>query len=280
MSAIYNERAYAKVNLGLRVLQKREDGFHPLKTIFHKIDLFDDITLKISDSNKLKVQIFGNEEYIGLNVDLMEKACILFSDKTNIYFDIEIKIDKKIPFQAGLGGGSSDCATVLLTLNKHFNNVLTKVELLKIALMLGSDVPFFITGFDAAYGEGRGELLKEAEGVSYPIVILKKKGSLVSTKEAFKKLDERNYISSDFPAWPLELKLWKNNLVNDFDIIQPIRAEDEFKKLSLNASFDSTCGSGSCQFLVFESNKQLNNFLSLRCSYEMLVTKLRKSTLH
>lgn len=280
MSAIYNERAYAKVNLGLRVLQKREDGFHPLKTIFHKIDLFDDITLKISDSNNLKVKIIGNEEYIGLNVDLMEKACILFSSTTNLYFDIEIKIDKKIPFQAGLGGGSSDCATVLLTLNKHFNNVLTKVELLKIALMLGSDVPFFITGFDAAYGEGRGELLKEAEGVSYPIVILKKKGSLVSTKEAFKKLDERNYISSDFPAWPLELKLWKNNLVNDFDIIQPIRAEDEFKKLSSNASFDSTCGSGSCQFLVFESDKQLNNFLSLRCSYEMLVTKLRKSTLH
>ena len=280
MSAIYNERAYAKVNLGLRVLQKREDGFHPLKTIFHKIDLFDDITLKINDSNNLKVKIFGNEEYIGSNVDLMEKACILFSNKTNIYFDIEIKIDKKIPFQAGLGGGSSDCATVLLTLNKHFNNVLTKVELLKIALMLGSDVPFFITGFDAAYGEGRGELLKETEGVSYPIVILKKKGSLVSTKEAFKKLDERKCISSSFPSWPLKLELWKNNLVNDFDIIQPIRAEDEFKKLSSNASFDSTCGSGSCQFLVFESDKQLNNFLSLRCSYEMLITKLRKSTLH
>ena len=280
MSAIYNERAYAKVNLGLRVLQKREDGFHPLKTIFHKIDLFDDITLKINDSNNLKVKIFGNEEYIGSNVDLMEKACILFSNKTNIYFDIEIKINKKIPFQAGLGGGSSDCATVLLTLNKHFNNVLTKAELLKIALMLGSDVPFFITGSDAAYAEGRGELLKEAEGVSYPIVILKKKGSLVSTKEAFKKLDERNYISSDFPSWPLELKLWKNNLVNDFDIIQPIRAEDEFKLLASRASFDSTCGSGSCQFLVFESDKQLNNFLSLRCSYEMLLTKLRKSTLH
>lgn len=280
MSAIYNERAYAKVNIGLRVLQKREDGFHPLKTIFHKINLFDDITLKISDSNNLKVKIFGNEEYIGSNVDLMEKACILFSDKTNIYFDIEIKIDKKIPFQAGLGGGSSDCATVLLTLNKHFNNVLTKAELLEIALKLGSDVPFFITGFDAAYGEGRGELLKEAEGVSYPIIILKKKGSLVSTKEAFKKLDERKCISSSFPSWPLELKLWKNNLVNDFDIIQPIRAEDEFKKLSSNASFDSTCGSGSCQFLVFESDKQLNNFLSLRCSYEMLITKLLKSTLH
>ena len=78
MSAIYNERAYAKVNIGLRVLQKREDGFHPLKTIFLKIDLFDDITLKISDSNNLKVKIFGNEEYIGSNVDLMEKACILF----------------------------------------------------------------------------------------------------------------------------------------------------------------------------------------------------------
>ena len=61
MSAIYNERAYAKVNLGLRVLQKREDGFHPLKTIFHKIDLFDDITLKINDSNNLKVKIFGNQ---------------------------------------------------------------------------------------------------------------------------------------------------------------------------------------------------------------------------
>ena len=280
MSVLYHEKAYAKVNLGLRVLQKREDGYHPLKTIFHKIDLFDEIEIEISESKKLIVNISGNESYINNGLDLMEKACICFYENTNITFKANIVIKKNIPFQAGLGGGSSDAATILLTLNKHFNNILNNERIQKIALSIGSDVPFFTSKNDAAFAQGRGEILKEVKSFDYPLVILRKKGDFVSTKEAFSLLDQREVVDESFPSWPLDIKLWNKLLINDFDIIQNIRKEDEFKKLVLEAFYNSTCGSGSCQFLLFEDEEKQRKFLKNNTSYEMLATKLKKSTLH
>lgn len=280
MSVLYHEKAYAKVNLGLRVLKKRENGYHPLKTVFHKIDLFDEIEIEISDSDELIVNIKGNESYINNGLDLMEKACIAFHKNTNITFKVNIVIKKYIPFQAGLGGGSSDAATLLLTLNKHFNNILDYESMQKLALSIGSDVPFFTSGFDAAFAQGRGEILKEVNAFNYPVIILKKKGDLVSTKEAFCLLDKREEVDESFPSWPLDITLWNKLLVNDFDIIQNIRREEEFKKLSLESDYNSTCGSGSCQFLLFEDEEKQKKFLKNTISYEMLVTKLKKTTLH
>lgn len=276
---VYHEKAYAKVNLGLRVLNKRNDGFHPLKTIFHKIDLYDEILININESNETRVLITGNEEYINGGVDLMEKAALLFSRFANKNFEIKINIKKNLPFQAGLGGGSSDAATVLLTLNKHFNNILNNDDIMVLGLSLGSDVPFFLTGFDAAYGEGRGEILKEVESVNYPAVILKKNSDKVSTKEAFRLLDERKEVCDTFPSWPLEINKWQAELINDFDIIQNIRKEDEFKLLAKKARYNTTSGSGSCQLLVFSTEEEVNEFLKVPSSYLMLTTKL-KSSLH
>ena len=106
---IIEKKAYAKVNLGLRVLSKRPDGFHPLKTIFHLIDLHDVITLDVSDSAVTEVAVKGNEDYLPPGgVDLMEKAARLFSATSGITFRALITIEKHIPSQAGLGGGSSD----------------------------------------------------------------------------------------------------------------------------------------------------------------------------
>ncbi len=276
---LYHEKAYAKVNLGLRVLKKREDGFHPLKTIFHKIDLYDELLIDINESNETKVVITGNEEYINGGVDLMEKASLLFQSCIDKKFEIKIDIKKNLPFQAGLGGGSSDAATVLLTLNKYFNYILKHNHIMALGLSLGSDVPFFLTGFDAAYGEGRGEILKEVDSVNYPAVILKKNSDKVSTKEAFRLLDERKEVCDTFPSWPIELNMWQSKLINDFDIIQNIRKEDEFNLLAKKASYNTTSGSGSCQLLVFSTEDALNEFLKTPSNYIMLPTKL-KSPLH
>ncbi len=269
------KNAYAKVNLGLRVLSKRSDGFHPLKTVFHLIDLHDVIEMEINDSDVLSVSVTGNEDYLPTGAkDLMEKAAELFAASTDKIFSIIIKIEKHIPSQAGLGGGSSDASTVLCTLNEYFGYPLSKERLMELSLMLGSDVPFFTSGYPAAYGEGRGEILSEVSSCNYPCIIVKKKGDKVSTKEAFRILDERSEIIDEKPMWPLPLNTWRGTLINDFDIMQDIRNEDEFKKLSSLSSYDSTTGSGACQILVFENDEKADEVMNQSTSYELIRTRL------
>ena len=109
--------------------------------------------------------------------------------------------------------------------------------------------------------------------------ILKKNSDKVSTKEAFRLLDERKEVCDTFPSWPLEINKWQAELINDFDIIQNIRKEDEFKLLAKKARYNTTSGSGSCQLLVFSTEEEVNEFLKVPSSYLMLTTKL-KSSLH
>lgn len=272
---IIEKKAYAKVNLGLRVLSKRPDGFHPLKTIFHLIDLHDVITLDVSESEEPEVTVKGNEDYLPPGgVDLMEKAARLFSSESGIVFRAVITIEKHIPSQAGLGGGSSDASAVLTALNEHFGSVLSHEKLMELSLTLGSDVPFFTSALAAAYGEGRGEILQKAEPCDYPCIIVRKKGDAVSTREAFRILDERANVPNDDISWPLPLPSWRGVLVNDFDIIQGIRREDEFRTLAAQASYDSTTGSGSCQILVFENEAERDAVMAELSSYELIPTRL------
>ena len=257
----YRLNAYAKVNIGLRVLPKREDGYHPLKTYFHLIDLHDVIEIDIEDSESLVVKILGNEEYLEEGkVDLMEKACRLFFEESKETFSAFIKIEKNIPHQAGLGGGSSDAASVLLVLNKHFNNILSKEKIDQIALTLGSDVPFFTSGYIAAYAEGRGEILKEVEPLSYPLVLLMKRGDKMSTKEAFKELDKELTRSDTIPSWPLPLSSWKGSFINDFMPLQNLPKEPLYKTLTSFSAYDSVSGSGSACFLIFPSVEEVEKF--------------------
>ncbi len=253
---LYSLKAYAKVNIGLRVLAKREDGFHPLKTYFHKVSIADSITLEVLPSPVLNISIKGNEEYVGSGMDLMEKAARLFSSETGLLFDARIQIEKGIPFQAGMGGGSSDAATILLALNDHFSSPLAKEKLMELSLVLGSDVPFFTSGLDAAYAEGRGELLQSVKPMSFPILIVQKKGDKVSTKEAFRLLDERKEIDGRIGSWPLPLEAWNENYCNDFDFIQKARKDNKVLEYLKKAPYNSTTGSGSAQLLVFEETNE------------------------
>ncbi len=261
----YSRKAYAKVNIGLRVLAKREDGFHPLKTYFHKVSIADCIEMDIVESDVLSVYIRGNGAYVGNGMDLMEKAARTFSCRSGRIFTLSIDIDKRIPFQAGMGGGSSDAASVLLALNEHFSSPLSKKEIQDAALSLGSDVPFFTSGLDAAYAEGRGEVLSPVEAFSYPIVIIKKKGEKVSTKEAFRLLDERKTINEDIGLWPLPLKKWKENYVNDFDNLQEIRKDSRVMEILATAPYNSTTGSGSAQLLVFGNEIERDSWINSFC---------------
>ena len=150
-------KAPAKINLGLEVIGKRADGYHDIVTIFQEIALADELELTL------------NEEGITFSVDdpslptdaenLAYRAASLFFENYSKKCGVEIKLIKKIPHQAGLGGGSSDAAAVLKGLNQLCNKPYSADDLAQIALKLGSDVPFFLRG-GTAYATGRGEILE------------------------------------------------------------------------------------------------------------------------
>ena len=138
-------KAPAKLNLFLLVLNKRQDGFHDIATLFERIDLFDKITLKKSKDNRIIVSC-DNPQVPRDNKNIVYKAADILRKRFLIREGLNISIEKNIPVAAGLGGGSSDAAAVLLALNKLWQLKLEKKALLKIAAEIGADVPFFITG--------------------------------------------------------------------------------------------------------------------------------------
>lgn len=181
-------KSRAKVNLSIDVLGKREDGYHLVEMIMQTIDLYD--KLKITEIEENSILIKSNSLDIPLNEDnIMYKAVNLLRDQFNIEKGIEISIEKNIPVAAGMAGGSSNAAAVLVGLNKLWNLGLSESELKDIGLKLGADVPFCITG-GSALAEGIGEELTNIKGLPEDLNILVCKPNIfVSTKEIYQSLN-------------------------------------------------------------------------------------------
>ncbi len=150
--------APAKINLFLHITGQREDGYHLLQTVFRLLDFYDTIYLKPTQTNTIKR--VNDVEGVPEAQDLCVRAAKLLQQHTQSKLGVEILIEKKIPMGGGLGGGSSDAATVLLALNQLWQLDLSRVELLSLGLKLGADVPFFIFGYNA-WAEGVGEQLQK-----------------------------------------------------------------------------------------------------------------------
>jgi 4-diphosphocytidyl-2-C-methyl-D-erythritol kinase len=153
--AMLTLRAYAKINLGLRVLQRRDDGYHDLETVFHRIDLFDELFFEPSESLSLRCIPAGlpTDEQ-----NLCYRAAILLRESLRRVDGARMTLRKNIPSGGGLGGGSSDAAATLLGLIRLWRAEIPAERLRSIALELGSDVPYFL-GKGSAYATGRGEIL-------------------------------------------------------------------------------------------------------------------------
>lgn len=147
--------AYAKLNLGLRVLYRRPDGYHELRTAFQTISLADRMEIAFAPARATQIAIQGTPE---IPDNLVERACRLVLDALKIRADVHFRLRKNIPMGAGLGGGSSDAAAVLLALPVLARKPLAMDRLAELAAQLGSDVPFFLYG-GSALGLGRGEEL-------------------------------------------------------------------------------------------------------------------------
>jgi 4-diphosphocytidyl-2-C-methyl-D-erythritol kinase len=161
-----NLKSFAKINLYLKVINQRRDSYHPLETIFERISLADRIILKPRKDNLIKVSS-DNEAVPEDKANLCFKAAKLLRDEFRPLNGLDIKITKRIPLGAGLGGGSSNAAAVLLGLNKLWGLKLSKVKLAKFAVRVGTDVAFFVYDLPFAIGLGRGERIK-------PLNILKR----------------------------------------------------------------------------------------------------------
>ncbi|MGG7076348.1 4-(cytidine 5'-diphospho)-2-C-methyl-D-erythritol kinase [Clostridium sardiniense] len=179
-------KAYAKVNIALDVIGKREDGYHLLRMIMQAIDLYDEILIEKIDKG---IKINCNKPYVPTDErNLAYKAARLFMDKFNIKSGVNITINKNIPVSAGLAGGSTDCAAVLKLMNKMFKTNLSDQELMDLGVKLGADVPYCIIG-GTALCEGIGEKITKLKPFKDKILVLVKPPFGVSTKVVYQEFD-------------------------------------------------------------------------------------------
>ena len=176
----------AKINLGLHIHGKREDGFHELETIFQMVSLYDDVELELLSSGiKLECDTPGVPTD---DTNLVCKAALLLRQAYQVEGKgVSIRLKKNIPFGAGLGGGSGNAAGVLMGLNRLWDLKIEREKLSKLAAELGSDVPFFLTS-PCALGMGRGEQLKVLKPCAKFQVLLVFPGFPVATSWAYQNL--------------------------------------------------------------------------------------------
>jgi 4-diphosphocytidyl-2-C-methyl-D-erythritol kinase len=242
----------AKINIGLNVVSKREDGYHNLETIFFPLKLSDALEFVEAEETKLTtsgIQIDGLPEK-----NLILKAYHLLTTDFNLP-PLQFHLHKIIPFGAGLGGGSSDAAFTLKMLNEFFKLGLTPKSLELYAAKIGTDCPFFILN-KPTFATGIGDKFHDIELdlSDYEIVILKPDIS-VSTVEAYKNVIPRNPKFRLTEIIKTPVNDWKNLIVNDFEksVFQKYPQIGELKQLlyDLGAGFASMSGSGSAVFGIF-----------------------------
>lgn len=184
--------SYAKINLHLQVGKKKPDGYHELSTVFHLIDLHDDVTVRLEASDVFACSVTGLENLCRPGTDSLYRAAEAWCRETGIPLSIHMDVVKRIPSGAGMGGGSSNAATVLRVLDAHapVGSGLGAGRLLELGASLGSDVPFFLCGHAAALGEGRGERLTPVEPAGKVHALVVMPPFAIPTPRAYARLDE------------------------------------------------------------------------------------------
>lgn len=256
----------AKINLGLKILRKREDGFHDLETLFQMVSLYDDIELESRPSG---IELTGHAPGIPLDeTNLVWRAADLLRQHAGSTQGVRIGLTKRIPAGAGLGGGSGNAALVLMGLNVLWDLKLPREELLRLAARLGSDVPFFLTS-PAAIGRGRGEVLESVQPAEKFYVLLVFPGFPIATAWVYQNLNLK-LTKSENNISILHKFLSKSkiadlgsNLFNDLEpvvlerhgVIQVIKGA----LLALGAKGVLLSGSGSTVFGLFDNPEQANS---------------------
>ncbi len=255
-------KSYAKINLTLDVLGRLENGYHEVKMIMQSLNLFD---LIIVDKQKSGITLSTNLKSLPIDVkNIAYKAADLFFTKTGIAGGAKILIHKNIPIAAGLAGGSGNAAAVLCALNLLYNAKLSDGELSELALTLGADVPYCITG-GTQLACGIGEKLAPLSPIEGLPVVLVKPDINISTAEIYRKIDTAENLrhpDTDVMIAAIESRNVKKIAENLSNIMENVTAADcpeiiaiKEKMLSLGALGAVMSGSGPTVFGIFPDNE-------------------------
>ena len=258
MTTLY-EGAFAKINLTLDVLGTRSDGYHDIRSIMQTISVRDDIEIDV-DTGK-PWELYCTNEHIPCDErNLAWKAAKVFCDTMNIDPNgLTIRITKRIPTEAGLGGGSADAAAVLRALNRHFGSRLSILALAELGAQIGSDVPF-CTLCGTAMVEGRGERLRKLPDMPDCCFVICKPPFASSTPELYKKLDSTT-IAKHPDNQAMESALLAGDLgkvaENVYNVFDPVVTADHLELNYIKSIFNSygsvaqqMTGSGSAVFAI------------------------------
>jgi 4-diphosphocytidyl-2-C-methyl-D-erythritol kinase len=275
--------AFAKINLSLRVLGKRDDGYHEIETIFQTVSLHDQLTFSSKDDESLELSCDDSNIPVDEN-NLVIRAAKALRESFNIKRGAKIYLEKKIPSPGGLGGGSSDAAIALLGLVHLWEIETEKKELENIGKSLGTDVPFFFTG-GTALGTGLGTEMTPLDDVPKKELLIITPNVNVSTAEAYKVLNATRLTKKN-SASILARSRWRgmvadsiqSQLHNDFESVIFL-LEPEIKRvknalIALGSSGTLMSGSGASVFGIFdnkEMRKRANEFLSHENSWKVFV---------
>ncbi len=231
--------APAKINLFLSVGRPDARGYHPLRTIFQAVGLFDVVTVAEARSEtSVTFDVPGIPD-----INTVSRAIDLYKERFELP-PLSVHVSKSIPSQAGLGGGSSDAATVLRILQRISGDALSETELARLALQIGADVPFFLVG-GVAKAEGYGEVLTPLDDEPRRWLVLARPDEGCPTGPMFEKLDSLDYAWKAFPE--------DHHPYNDFERVAPCACIDLIERLQVHgAGRAGLSGSGSAVFGVFE----------------------------
>lgn len=256
-------RAPAKINPALEVLHRRSDGYHEINTLFAAIDLADEIILRPNDDGVIRCRVVGNDVLEAEADNLCVRAAELVRRSHGLTDGVDIELVKNIPVGAGLGGGSSDAAAVLYGVETLWGVRSAEQQRCRMALALGSDVPFFLSG-GIAHATGQGEILQPLE-ISLPFdILLVNAGIHIPTPWAY------SAIARSTPRAPTDIvealrrgidnpELLQQGLVNDFEpaifAAYPLLASIKARLYEAGATFALMSGSGSTIFGLFPAGQ-------------------------
>ncbi|MBK8882893.1 MAG: 4-(cytidine 5'-diphospho)-2-C-methyl-D-erythritol kinase [Bacteroidales bacterium] len=246
----------AKINLGLQITGRRNDGFHNIETVFYPVNLYDALEFVISPEPSASdiLTVTGIAVGVKPEENIVIKAISKLREKYSFPW-LKIHLHKVIPQGAGLGGGSSDAACILKSLNRHFELAIGETEIMSIALEIGSDCPFFIYG-DPAFASGRGEILEPINPVlSGYYLILVNPGVGINTGEAYRNCRPAVPAENLLQLASRDIKEWKELIINDFEDFafkkHPVIGKIKDDLYRSGALFSLMSGSGSSVYGIF-----------------------------
>lgn len=255
-------KAHCKINIGLRVVRRREDGYHDLQTIMYPVrELYDVISVEAIDGCDIEFEGRGIVVDCPVEKNLVVRAARLMQQRYATR-GVRISLDKRVPFGAGLGGGSADATAVISAMNEIFALGIDRPTLASLAAELGSDTPFFV--YDTPqYCTGRGEIMEPVDvDLRGKWLVVAKPQEGVSTAEAYSGVRPAVPESDlrELVAQPVDR--WQESIVNDFEahilVSHPRIAHIKQALLDAGAEYAAMSGSGSAVFGIFDQQPALN----------------------